>query len=702
MKKYLVRLGRPAGFNIKWVIVVVTSLVFLGCNLNRSNNEKLSEKEFVEISRQLDSANSDLLTREERKQFADKAFKNLLEKKNDSLTRLNLFRVANRYYNNDYMSSYYSATHEVLKRSLATLDSNSIAKSYVYLGDFFKNSSYSDSCFAYYLKAEKIYKRLDSDDAIASVAISKAGVLWNQNDYFAAENAALEALRYLKNSEDNQKRYESYTLLGLVSNALSNRESSLLYLNRALETVKQHNLKHEYPLATTLNNIGNVYQTSGKNAEAIEKFEQALSEDGLPKENPKLYSILLDNLAYSKYKLNINDQTVLPLFLESIKIKDSIRFSSGIIFSKSRLAEYYYSKGKLDLAEAICIEALSEPSANSVDLLQPLKLLSSFKIDNSNIYSEQFIKISDSLQLAERVAQDKFARIQFETDEISQENDKLEARNRNLVFFFVGTVMIGLLLFVIRMQRAKNRELLLKQAQQKANEDIYNLMLAQQNNIEEGRIKEKKRIAQELHDGVLSRLFGARLNLDSLNRMEGGDARDKSVNYLNELKNIEQDIREISHDLNREKVVLINNFLAILNNLFEEQSSNFPAEVERDFDNSINWEKVSNNLKINIYRIFQEALQNINKYAQAKHINAALTQEGNYIRLDIADDGLGFAVDKKSKGIGLQNMISRTNECKGTFDIQSKKGKGTVISILFPIFQESSQKEFTQTTPAIA
>jgi signal transduction histidine kinase len=58
-------------------------------------------------------------------------------------------------------------------------------------------------------------------------------------------------------------------------------------------------------------------------------------------------------------------------------------------------------------------------------------------------------------------------------------------------------------------------------------------------------------VAQELHDGVLGRMFGVRMNLDSLNKFQDDQAISQS-SYLSELKNIEQDIREISHDLNRE------------------------------------------------------------------------------------------------------------------------------------------------------
>ena len=51
----------------------------------------------------------------------------------------------------------------------------------------------------------------------------------------------------------------------------------------------------------------------------------------------------------------------------------------------------------------------------------------------------------------------------------------------------------------------------------------------------------------------------------------------------------------------------------------------------------------------------------------------------------ISDDGIGFSVKKKSKGIGLQNMMSRAETSKGTLDIKSKPGKGTTITINVPI-----------------
>ena len=228
------------------------------------------------------------------------------------------------------------------------------------------------------------------------------------------------------------------------------------------------------------------------------------------------------------------------------------------------------------------------------------------------------------------------------------------------------------------------RELLYKQEQQKVNEEIYNLMISQQNNVETIRIMEKKRVAQELHDGVLGRMFGVRMNLDSLNKIFDESASRQRISYLTELKNIEQDIREISHDLNREKSELINNFVAIVDNLFEDQKKTFKSKLVSSIDSSIKWEAMNNANKINLYRIIQESLQNINKYAGAKNITVEISGNSENVFLKIQDDGIGFDVNKKSKGIGMQNMISRTNDCQGIIDITSKKDHGTSIVITIP------------------
>ncbi len=624
-----------------------------------------------------------------RRASADKALKILENQGNSASVRSNLNVLARQYYGLKLDDKVSYVARKAAKFSEEVNDSLNIAKAFNIIGNQYINKGANDSAYYYFLKAEKLFSKSRDSIDLGKNYIDKAFVQLYESDYSGCELSCIQALGFYRNSSYVQSEYDAFNLIGISSNELKNYENALLYHKKALNYVNRFeeisNSKVHYR-SSTLNNIGYVYQNLNNHREAIKYFTQGLSENNLLLDNPYVYAAIIDNLAYSKFKLK--DYNELPkLFYESLRIRELNQLYSGVVASKLHLSEFYMAKSDTIAAQRMANEALilSKKTKISGDLLGSLKQLSTVEQKNASYYSKEYIKISDSIQSEERKAKDKFARIQFETDEIIGEKDKLAEQNRNLLYFFIGTFLIGLLLFIIRNQRAKNRELMLIQAQQKANEEIYSLMISQQSSIEESRVKEKKRIAQELHDGVLGRLFGARLNLDSLNKSNDPESIESRFNYLNELKNIEQDIREISHDLNREKFVLINNFVAIVNNLLEEQKNSHAPEIEWSIDEGIRWDAVSNNVKINLYRILQESLQNVNKYAQAKKIEVNIYTENEAVVLKVSDNGDGFDTTTKKKGIGLQNMESRTAECNGTLDVKSKKGKGTIITISIPI-----------------
>ncbi len=507
------------------------------------------------------------------------------------------------------------------------------------------------------------------------------------NDLIAADLSLSKAYSLIKKSDDNLKKYGILNQHGLVCNQLKEYDKAIDYINQALKIVKENKLQsEEHEEEICLSNLGLVYTNMKDYKKAIYYYNLSLENKHLKNEAPVLYSNILDNLAYSKLK--IGEYVSLPeLFFESLNIRKELENPSAVVTSYNHLSEYYNQLGdkKNALAYVNISLRIAKQNKNPLDLLFSLKQASATDNINASKYSADYLRITDSLQVTERDSKDRFDRIQLGTQEIIAENDVLENRNRNLLLIFVITFILVALLFVVRAQRARTRELLLKQAQQKANEEIFNLMMSQQSIIDESRNKEKKRLAQDLHDGVLGRMFGLRLNLDSLNSSTDPDAPQKRNELLNELKTIEQDIREISHDLNREKLVLINNFVSIVHNLLEEQKSSHEAEVTYSIDTSINWDKIGNAIKINMYRILQEGLQNINKYANAKEIKVDISGDSENVFLKIQDDGVGFDVHKKSKGIGMQNMISRTNDCQGIIDITSKKDNGTTIIITIPI-----------------
>ena len=644
-------------------------------SLSDSINYYFSKSEYKDVSN------------DEKLNYLNKAT-GIIEKSNNSLKLRELnYQLISKYYEIGSWKSYLVASKILLKNSLDANDIISLAKSYRSFGNYYNQTQQLDSAFYYYTKTEKIYKKINDFEGYSTILLKKGTIQFDENDYLGADLSLSKSLAALKRIKENENKHSILILLGLNANQLKEYSKSIGYFNEALELVNEMNLENkQYLESVCLSNIGLVYQNLKKHKIAITYFKKALVYNQLETDYPIAYSNIIDNLAYSN--LQDGDLTSLPeLFLKSLKIRKDINNNSGIVVSQIHLSEYFSKinnkKRSLEFANLALRQANTNKSP--IDLLFSLKQASVVDNERAAKYSDDYLRITDSLQIAERNSKDRFARIQLETDEIIQEKGILEDKNRNLLYIFVITFILVALLFVVRAQRARTRELLFKQNQQKANEEIFNLMMSQQSIIDESRKKEKKRLSQDLHDGVLGRMFGLRLNLDSLNSSTDQDSIMKRHHLLHELKTIEQDIREISHDLNREKSVLINNFVSIVHNLLEEQKSLHDASVVYHIETKIDWDKIGNAIKINMYRILQEGLQNINKYASAENIKVDINGDGENVYLKVQDDGIGFDVNKKSKGIGMQNIISRTNDCQGIIDITSKKGKGTKIIITIPI-----------------
>lgn len=618
----------------------------------------------------------------------DKSFDILKYQKNDLNNRTLLYDIVVEFYKNNDIKKLDDASKLLLNLSTASNDTLNLGMAYRSRGNLYFKTQKLDSSYYFYIKAEEIYSKLNDKPNYANILMNKGIAQYSIGDYLGAELSLNKAHSLFKETNIYNKIYGSLDQLGLVATELKEYDKGIFYFNKALEAIEDLPILEDriYFKTVCQNNIGYLYLKSKDYSKGSFYFQEALKNKSIINEDPLLYSNLIDNLAYCK--LQNNDFTnISNLFFEALQIRKEINNSTAVVGSYIHISEYFQKRNNIAKAIEYSNYALKTANESRVptNLVLALKQASAVDIKKSPLYSKKYIALSDSLQIVERNSKDRFAKIQLETEEIKQENQGLAEANRNLLYFFVVTFIVVVLLFVVRAQRARTRELLYKQAQQKANEDIYNLMMSQQAIIDESRSKEKKRLAQDLHDGVLGRMFGLRLNLDSLNSSTDEDAVQKRFELLNELKTIEQDIREISHDLNREKQVLINNFVSIVHNLLEEQKNSFEANVTYSIDENVVWDKIGNAIKINLYRILQEGLQNINKYANANNVLVEIKGDEENVYLKIKDDGVGFDVNKKSKGIGMQNMISRTHDCKGIIDITSKKDEGTKIVITIPI-----------------
>ena len=573
-----------------------------------------------------------------------------------------------------------------------TLDSTSLGEAYYNVAEYYRKTTppITDSAFYYYHKAEKIFKRLNTKYELALTLYGIAVIQKNEKDFIGSEVISIEALSLLESLTEteiiiNLKSF-IYNNLGIVSKELDQYDESIKYHKKSLKLKEKLKGNNIGTINISKNNIANTYKKAGQYELAVAYYNQILNDKDFIKEYPNLHPTVLDNYANTLYLSKKYNQ--LPgLYFKALKISDSIKFRGyESIVINQHLAEYYNDRGNKELAKyyGYMAKDISEKYHND-DLLKSLLLLSNIEAgDVAANHLKDYIKLNDSLQKNERIIRNKFARIRFETSQVEQENIQFAKERMWLLIISVVLIIASFLLYLVINQRNKNKELQFIQAQQETNEEIYNLMLSQNESIEEARGLEKKRISQELHDGILGRLFGTRLSLDSLNFNNSEEAIKTRGQYINELQVIEQDIRKVSHELNTD-FVSGSGFIDIIRTLVETQAIVYKLDYNLDHDDTINWDEITNKKKIHIYRIIQESLHNIYKHAKAHRVNISFELENDVICLTIIDDGSGFDVNKAKSGIGLKNMNTRISEINGTISITSEKDSGTTVTIEVPI-----------------
>jgi signal transduction histidine kinase len=141
----------------------------------------------------------------------------------------------------------------------------------------------------------------------------------------------------------------------------------------------------------------------------------------------------------------------------------------------------------------------------------------------------------------------------------------------------------------------------------------------------------------------------------------------------------------VSHDLNQEIFIEKDNFKTLLKQFIAEQNNYLTTNYELQIDKNINWDLISSEIKMHLYRIIQEATRNSNKYAKATKAIICFTIDENQLCLSITDNGVGFDSEKIKEGIGLLNMQQRIQSLNGTLSIDSKVNKGTTIYIRIPL-----------------
>ncbi len=217
-------------------------------------------------------------------------------------------------------------------------------------------------------------------------------------------------------------------------------------------------------------------------------------------------------------------------------------------------------------------------------------------------------------------------------------------------------------------------------------EELHTERLRQMRSVIDGQEQERQRLSRELHDGLGQTLVAIKLKLESIPLEEVGNQR-KTVESVKQMFN--QTIEETRRMSNNLMPAALTEFslAVVLRNLCIEIESNSGINVSLVI--GVLPESFNQLLKTYIYRISQEALNNIVKHSGASRAVISIFSDISKLYLHIEDNGSGFDSTRGyESGNGLYNMKERVNLLNGKFEIITSKGNGVKIQAEFPIFSK--------------
>ncbi len=190
---------------------------------------------------------------------------------------------------------------------------------------------------------------------------------------------------------------------------------------------------------------------------------------------------------------------------------------------------------------------------------------------------------------------------------------------------------------------------------------------------------ERKRIAQELHDGLGQSLLVIKNRAVLGLNAKGNTKTDEQFNEIQEsVSDALIEVRSIAYNLRPLHIERLG-LTATIEEMIEEIHDTSGITINYDIEPIDG--VFANENEINFYRIVQECLNNIVKHSKATKANVEVFRENSKIILTIKDDGKGFEADKIKPGLGLKGMAERAKILGGTYSIDSEIGKGTTVLI---------------------
>jgi len=553
--------------------------------------------------------------------------------------------------NRDYDNAI-AQTKVLLKKAQALNNTYYNAIAYNKMGWYLNVQKQPLEAFKSYVRALELFTEIDDSLHIIKVSKRASAIQSSYGDLDGAEFTIVNALDYSDALDDISELSWFYDNLGRVYRQRTLWKEAIRHHRKALQLENSPLSK-----ATLLNNYGITLIQAKKFDDAILHLEVALAYGDIV--GKKLRLSLLDNYALAKAKLN--DPTALKLLEEVLLSRKKIDDIEGEYASHIHLSEIYENvkntkKVQFHAQQAYNIAARLQ---NTDAVVKALDFLIPVTEESSSLFKEYAI-LSDSLKNDGNKAKFEFAKLRYDVEKaeereslalqlqsVSKLREHTAIRRRNWALTALLAIALLTTVWILyQKERSKKQRI----------EDQYNT---------------EKRLAKKLHDELANEIYLVMSQLES----------DKATPQIAEKLD---HIYKMSRDLSRETqpIQTDSTFPDALAMSLQTYTTDNRKLILRGLE-SITWDLIAPEKKIEIYRVLQELMTNMRKHSRATFVALVFKYEENALAINYSDNGVGTILSPKKRNTGLNNIESRLTSIKGTvaFDSAIDEGFRALLSI---------------------
>lgn len=568
-----------------------------------------------------------------------------------------------------------------------------ISRSYNSLGVLKSMQYQNDSALFYFEKSyqAKLSQKVQDPESIVASLINLGFTAFKSSKFEESLSYFLNALSKAEERNLELRQSQIHSGLGNVYQELNKLEDSRIHLRKTLAygtKANDHNA-----IGNSLHNLGMTYKVEEPDSaiyyykKSLLSYQKTGNKDGIGLSAMNTGDAL------------INDKRLtdaLNYYLQAHKNYLSLGNRRRIIDSENRLAKAHFELGNYSKARSYMDDVLAyydtndelESSSKAYSLLSQIsEKTGDINLALSSQRTHQLLKDSLNRLLYNKDVAEITTKYETEVKEAEIENQKVIIQrkvdqNKSIL---ISSILGGLFLIVgifALLQRFKKNKKIAEQKEVMQSQKIQQLekekKILSMNAMIEGQEAERSRIAKDLHDGLGGLLSTVKAHFSNIQSEIQKIEKINVYNRANELVDEACDeVRRISHNL-MPGALRLEGLEAAVQHLGAEMNEAHPFSVNVEtvsFDTRMEETK-----EVFVYRIIQEALNNIIKHAEAKRVLIQMSETTDEYHFIIEDDGKGFDPLQVESGLGLKSIQSRVDFLKGKLDIDTRVGVGTTLS----------------------